>query len=90
MINNPNIRADQVINFDVNPTLALVCTYIGALDPTPEALGLRIKFCDVSESLCTKTSALTMSKDSTTRSVILEQLVSWMKHPKVGNHLPLT
>lgn len=85
MIDNPNVRADQVISFDVNPTLAPICTYIGALDPTPEALRLRIKFCGVIEGLSTKASALTMSKDATTRGIILEQLLSWMKPTTVCN-----
>lgn len=77
IIDNPHVQTEENIAFDVNPTLQALCICSDSLHTTPEVLRLRIKFCGVVESLCTKQCALTMGKDSATRGVILDKLMDW-------------
>ncbi|PPQ78909.1 hypothetical protein CVT25_002369 [Psilocybe cyanescens] len=79
---NPEVTLEDIMNVEINPTMQLLLNFT-CRSSGPSAHRLKIKFCALCESLCSRADNLTLRKDSSVRHDILDQLLGvWMVSPK--------
>lgn len=80
---NPEVTLEDIMNVEIHPTMQLLLNFTSR-SSGPSAHRLRLKFCGLCESLCSRTDNLTLRKDSSIRHHILDQVLGvWMVSAKV-------
>lgn len=88
IVENANLRLEEVISIDISSTLLGFASFITRFD-NPETLRVKIKFCLLCDSVCERSSTLTLRKDGLARHSILDIIVTWIVSSEVCASRPL-
>ena len=69
------------MNVDMSSSMRMLATFIARFSG-PSTHRIKIKYCILCESVCSRTDTLTIRKDSSARYIILDILLQWMS-PRV-------
>ena len=69
------------MNVDMSPSMQMLATFLARFSG-PASYRIKIKYCILCESVCSRTDTLTIRKDSPARYIILDILLLWMS-PRV-------
>lgn len=81
IVENENVRPSEVLSIEVSTTLESFATFISHLDAN--AFRIKVKFCALTDAVCSNQGVLMMRKDSPARHNILSEVVSWIQPPEV-------
>ncbi|KAJ7620066.1 hypothetical protein FB45DRAFT_146957 [Roridomyces roridus] len=84
IIENTNVRADEIMSIDVGQTIVSLALFIARFD-SYSAARLRLKFCALCDAVCDRTDTLTLRKDSPARQKILDIVMEWMQSAPTTN-----
>ena len=73
------------MNVDMSSSMQMLAIFLARFSG-PASYHIKIKYCNLCETICSRTDTLTIRKDSPARYIILDVLLQWMS-PKV--RLPL-
>ena len=79
---NTEVALEDVMNIDMSSSMQLLATFLARFSG-PAFHRIKIKYCVLCESVCSRTDTLTIRKDSPARYIILDILLLWML-PRVG------
>jgi hypothetical protein len=65
------------MNVDMSSSMQMLATFIAPFSG-PSTLRIKIKYCVLCESVCSRTDTLTIWKDNPARYIILDILLQWM------------
>ena len=79
---------EDVMNVDMISSMQMLATCITRIsDPTTDRI--KIKYCGICESVCSRIDSLTIRKESSARYIILDILLQWMSESVCFLALPL-
>ncbi|KAJ7094350.1 hypothetical protein C8R44DRAFT_384405 [Mycena epipterygia] len=78
IIDNVNIRPEEIMSIDISLTMLALASFIARFDPQA-ASRLRLKFCALCDAVCDRTDTLTLRKDNPARQKILDIVMEWMQ-----------
>ena len=81
MTENTEVALEDVMNVDMSSSMQMLATFIARFSG-PSFHRIKIKYCVLCESVCSRTDTLTIRKDSPARYIILDILLQWMS-PRV-------
>jgi len=65
------------MNVDMSSSMRMLATFIARFSG-PSTHRIKIKYCILCESVCSRMDNLTIRKDSPARYIILDVLIQWM------------
>jgi hypothetical protein len=78
---NVEVALEDVMNIDIHSSMQMLATCIARFSG-PSTDRIKIKYCGLCESVCSRIDTLTLRKDSPARYIILDILLQWMS-PRV-------
>ena len=65
------------MHVDMSSSMQMLATFIARFSG-PSTHRIKIKYCALCESACSRTDTLTIRKDSAARYIILDNILQWM------------
>lgn len=78
---NVEVALEDVMNIDISSSMQMLAACIARFSG-PSTDRIKIKYCGLCESVCSRIDTLTLRKDSSARYIILDILLQWMS-PRV-------
>jgi hypothetical protein len=68
---------EDVMNVDMISSMQMLATCISRI-PGPSSDRIKIKYCGICESICSRIDSFTVRKESPARFIVLDILLQWM------------
>jgi hypothetical protein len=72
------------MNVDMSSTMLTLSSFINRFAGSSSANRIKIKYCNLCETVCARADTLTIRKDSPVRHQIIEKVLTWMSTAKVS------
>jgi hypothetical protein len=81
MTENAEVTLEDTMNVDMSSSMQMLAIFLARFSG-PASYHIKVKYCNLCESICIRTDTLTIRKDSPARYIILDVLLQWMS-PRV-------
>ncbi|KAF9266130.1 hypothetical protein L218DRAFT_1016740 [Marasmius fiardii PR-910] len=88
IVENTQVRMEEVMNIDISGTLTGLTNVIARYD-SQDTFREKIKFCSLCDSVYERSDTLTLRKDSNARQNILDAVIQWINTPDVTQQFEL-
>ncbi|KAG6336483.1 hypothetical protein ID866_2597 [Astraeus odoratus] len=85
LVENAQAPPDEALSVDLGSILGLLAGFISRFDDL-NAYRIRVKFCNLCDSVCERTDTLTLRKDDLSRNLVLDTLMEWFEDPSTQSN----